>query len=219
MFGGASEQERIRRAIEAMRVVSSTSFAWFGLEHYSMRLALMETCSAESIRAVLVRSISECFYRQFYCAGAAIDYSALSSSRQWLPDSVLLRQLTDANSGQGCLQSGWRVVMASSEKLLVERDGLTVSVTPKEERKECISRIDANFVSLLAPKGAAGISPATTWQWTIQYPKRLSGCSNVLEPRCGGLGAVRQTCHPCSQSRFRSLHTKGSLCRKCGGPM
>lgn len=132
-------RNQIAEAVDAIRINSSTSYAWFGQRSQplssSKRAKLNEDARAECLTVALQHQL----YSDFYTLGRAMPVT--DSSRGIGPGAVaeFTTELAAANCGTGYWDDGWQVkVFEVGESASVSKKGLTLqaefrSLEPKPE--------------------------------------------------------------------------------------
>jgi hypothetical protein len=151
----------IRSAIEAIQVDFPAAFSWFGKRYTCTPGELAEHLEQEQRAGLLLLSLQDLLYRQFYCSGGVIYHAA-----GW--DSVTISRgvggfvthLVEANTGRGASDAGWHVCALDSEGVGLSKDGLTVHVRREMCRFERGSRIALGSpAALRQPNGSFSFSP------------------------------------------------------------
>jgi class II lanthipeptide synthase len=149
-------REQVALALRAVRVRSSTSYAWFG--HAARPLTAAQTIGfdASVLREYLVDRLQEELYRSFYGRGRPVPFRP-EEAPPVRPDPAFVEALSACNAGRGGWEPGWRVAEADGPTLLVARDGLHVRVPASE----CQPKRPASgtFVSVRRPNEHRAVSP------------------------------------------------------------
>jgi hypothetical protein len=119
----------------------------------------MRTLPAPAGRAYLVALLEHVLYQSFYCAGGPIPSTADRPEATSLPDPAFVEELSAANAGRGCWAGGWLVDGWSGHDLLLQRNGLRVSV------------------KLTQVRIAEGAEPAIGSAAQVRLPKELAFAS------------------------------------------
>ncbi len=123
-------RELVGVAIQALGLLSPTSFTWFGRPVGVLPPSVEDAMDPESRRAYLLHSMQLQLYADFYCRGFAspsLDPGSHGLARRPEP---FVEALAAANTGRGSREPGWEVVSAIADQVVVERDGLTLWITP-----------------------------------------------------------------------------------------
>src|SRR5688500_13374569 len=106
----ATYVDLVQQAIDATEFLSASRVQWFGtpaVPEFPARLK--RVCTPAAVREYVLLTLQEHLYRNFYCKGGASPWSSegelRSSFRSVTP---LIRQLSEANSGNGSLTPGWK---------------------------------------------------------------------------------------------------------------
>jgi hypothetical protein len=124
--------EQISGAVDALRIVSPGTYAWFGRRVQIAPARLRASLTPALTRRLLLAALSERLYADFYLRGDAAPSRTGLAGRA--PDSPATRAafveaLARANSGHGQWDDGWEVrAITPDGELLVERDGTALRV-------------------------------------------------------------------------------------------
>lgn len=128
----SSYRDSVGGALEALTILSPTSYSWFGSGVRGLSPEIEAAMDAKTARSYLLHQLQAQLYDDFYCRGEA---------RPSMPDpwpaprggpSPLVQALSKTNAGSGSLEGGWRVVEVDRDEVVVERDGLRVWASPHE---------------------------------------------------------------------------------------
>ncbi len=92
--------------------------------------------SAEARARHLVAEILSCLYEHYYLQGEPLPTLPVWLRAPSSGDAGFIGTLSDANHGTGRWESGWTVVERDDDGIWVERDGLTVWITPETYQRE-----------------------------------------------------------------------------------
>jgi len=126
----ARYRDLVRGAIEALALLSPTSFTWFGQPVGVLPSDIEHAMDPTSARAYLLHSMQQKLYADLYCRGSAapsVDPATHGLARRPEP---FVEMLAAANTGRGSREPGWRVVSADAERVVVERNGLSLWIAP-----------------------------------------------------------------------------------------
>jgi hypothetical protein len=117
-------RQQVAEALRAVRVISPTSFAWFGQPAAPLRRGVRAALSAPTARELLVTRLAGELYEWFFIQGAPMARNA-DNVPTGRGDPAFVAALSVANAGGGGWSDGWRVVAADDgDVLVVQRDGL-----------------------------------------------------------------------------------------------
>src|SRR5262245_59383349 len=93
--------QHVTAAFDAVRIHSTTTFSWFGLESSRMSPRVGRLLTSETARSYLIFSLQSKLYEAFYARGGAARVASLeeSGTTRTAPDYV--EQLSRANAGLG----------------------------------------------------------------------------------------------------------------------
>jgi hypothetical protein len=143
----------VREALAAVEILSASSYSWWG-QRSALPEVVVRLADAGALRSALLVSISSRLYDCFYTQGTPRRTVASAGERTGV--GRLSQELSNANGGTGCLESGWRVVDAEDERLVVRRGELRLWVTDDEVTGR--ARI-GDSVSVLLPADLPAYSP------------------------------------------------------------
>jgi hypothetical protein len=143
-------------ALAAVRVHSPTSYSWFGRRNPPLPRAIGQAINPDEARAYLLNVLQLELYNHLYCPGAATPADkAESGGRRSPTPTPLLAALSEANTGMGSREPGWRVHAIEGDQIVVERHGLHLWV---ELDEVCLTD---------------GTRPEPGAPLTIRFPKEL----------------------------------------------
>lgn len=127
-----AHRAEIRAAASAVRA-HTASYSWFGQRHRVLPREAAKAMGAAAARSFLVNAVQTRLYGDFYRTGGPVRADEFQRS-----DGVsaqrrsFLWTLSDANSGKGCTERGWRVVGDDGPHTVVEQAGLRLWLEPGE---------------------------------------------------------------------------------------
>jgi hypothetical protein len=117
-------RQQVAEALRAVRVISPTSFAWFGQPAVPLRRGMRAALSPPTARELLVARLAGELYEWFFTQGAPMARHA-DDVHAGRGDPAFVAALSGANAGTGGWSDGWRVVDADDgDVVVVQRDGL-----------------------------------------------------------------------------------------------
>jgi hypothetical protein len=156
-----SYEALIGGALAATAIHSPTSYTWFGRPGPSLTPEATAAIAPEAARSFLVYHLKMQLYADFYCPGGA--RPALETWDAQRPPSgrtSFLQELSDANTGRGSFEPGWTVRSLEPERVVVERDGLSLWATKDEVVAEGAGDVSVGSpVRVRLPKELFKLSP------------------------------------------------------------
>ena len=148
-------REQVASALRAVTVTSPTSYAWFGTGSRPLPRAMLAALDPATSRRYLVGALQRELYRSFYSQGRPVP-SQPDRGGPARSDHAFVQALSDANSGSGGWDPGWRVERLEREVAHVRRDGLSV----RAHASDCRGAVEPDApVSLRRPKDLTAASP------------------------------------------------------------
>ncbi len=152
--------EQLKAALGAVQFHSRLTYSWFGTSPRRAGRVVPKALAPERQRRWVLNNLQAQLYRDFYCPGlpVAAGQGANQSRDTGITDFV--RQLSEANTGKGCVSEGWNVQAFHAGDVTVEKGGLQLWV----RRQDCLlsneTRIEPGAsLALHFPKGLPDISP------------------------------------------------------------
>jgi hypothetical protein len=143
-------REQVESALRAVAVTSATSYTWFGRRSRPLPRAVTSALAPDSARALLIDGLQNELYRSFYTKGRPVPVSTTGAPA--CSDQAFVEALSDANSGTGGWQPGWRAERVEHGTVLVVRNGLHARVPVADCRgANCGGSVGAP-VSIRRPK-------------------------------------------------------------------
>jgi hypothetical protein len=164
---------QVAEAVRAVRVISPTSFEWFGQPAPPLRRGVRAALSPPAARELLVTRLAGELYEWFFTQGAPVpritDDAPLDRG-----DPAFVAALSGANAGTGGWSNGWRVVDAGDgDVLVVQRHGLRLRSAASDLRH------------------ADGGSPGPGATVLARRPKELHGASPGFYVALGNVAGGR----------------------------
>lgn len=125
-------REIVAGAVDAVTLLSPTSFAWFGRPVGALPEEVEQAMDADSARAYLLYTLQHQLYADCYCRGHAAPTLDNGAHGRAGRSDTFVEMLAAANTGAGSREPGWRVVEAAGQQLVVERNGLSLWIGPDE---------------------------------------------------------------------------------------
>jgi hypothetical protein len=122
-------RDQVADALGVVRVTSPTSYTWFGRPAPPLKRALRSALAPPAARQYLVARLEQELYESFYLRGVPRPHSRQDA----LPngaDPAFVTALSDANTGTGGWDPGWRVVEVAHDdgSIVAERAGLRLQM-------------------------------------------------------------------------------------------
>ena len=153
-------RELVARALAATVVHSPTSYSWFGHRVGALATRTVHAITRDAARGYLLHHLQAQLYRDFYIRGHAAwpdDSPARMPVTGFTP---FVQALSAANPGRGSGEGGWRIRGFESERIVVERDGLSLWVNGDDVIAEGRGELAANAaVRVRLPKELLRLSP------------------------------------------------------------
>jgi hypothetical protein len=150
----SEHRELALSALTALQIHSPTSYSWCGDTHGPLAPEVEHAMSPELAREFLLHQLQNEFYANFYCRGFPVASGAPEHHTQ-LGSAAFLETLSRCNRGRGTLQPGWLLQEESEGQLVVERDGLSLWVSPAQT----VADEQPGTVSLRLPNELRKASP------------------------------------------------------------
>lgn len=120
---------QISDAVNAVTILSPTSFAWFGAPARPVPAGLRAALAPAVARRLLLAALRDRLYADFYLQGGAAPTRGLRISAHPAARAAFVAALARSNSGRGQWDDGWDVLAVEPDGgLRVERDGIVLSV-------------------------------------------------------------------------------------------
>lgn len=120
-------REQVTLALRAVAVRSPTSYAWFGCPSRPLPQAVSSAFPPGAEREYLIARIAQELYRSFYTRSRPMPHRPGDDPLAG-PDPAFVEALSDANTGRGGWDAGWRVEAVEGTNLQVTRHGLRMRV-------------------------------------------------------------------------------------------
>ncbi|HEY0590166.1 MAG TPA: T3SS effector HopA1 family protein [Thermoanaerobaculia bacterium] len=142
----------LREAVSATRVRPPHAFAWFGRGEVAVAASFRPRLTARERAAALARSLASRLYLAFYSQGAATSHPPAFPSPAF--DPAWVARLSRANRSRACRDGGWREIGRSAGEAIVGKNGVRVTVSADDVRRDRDAR-----VSILVPRELLRMSP------------------------------------------------------------
>lgn len=155
--------EKLKLALQAIELQSSSSFSWFGKKEASLPPKLKGKLPPEILRAYLSNKIESLLYSQFYCLGGAtpLEFQPTTPKIGLSKKVSFISDLSDANKGKGYLDSDWKVLSVGNDHLIIEKNGVRFNA----EKQLCFFHEDNSIKPGMSVK----------FQLPKEYPNRFPG--------------------------------------------
>lgn len=153
--------QQLKTTVQATVLLPSSTFSWFGKRSQPLPSKLRKFFTSEALKNVLLVTLQEKLYTNFYCKGyaASLDWQEYYSKR---PTGVkpFVEELSAVNSGIGYWSKGWLVRSLEDNKIVLFQAGLEL----RSEPKYCLisqgtSFASGSYASIRFPKDFPEISP------------------------------------------------------------
>jgi len=151
-------RDKIAAAIDAVGVLSSTEFSWFGRAEGRLPASIARSIDPPTARAHLQRQLMMRLYGSFYLFGRPLpdDQTVKFPSE----DPNFVEALSSSNAGAGSQIEGWDVLSLDGEALVVERTGLILTVPQAKCTFIGDGKVSAGgTVTVQLPNERRGLSP------------------------------------------------------------
>ncbi len=149
---------QLNAAVQAIGFLNDTQFTWFGTASEGLSSTVRRALAPETARSLLRHQLGQTLYNQFYTKGAPLPHA---DEAEWArEDPGFVAELAAANQGKGSAETGWTARGFRVGRVVVERQGLTLEVTPEA----CVPPISepqasAVEISLRVPSARPNLSP------------------------------------------------------------
>lgn len=155
----AAYRDVVAGAIEAVTLLTPTSFAWFGRPVGVLPAGVEQAMDAQSSREYLLHSLQLKLYVDCYCRGGAAPSVDEGHGLARRPESFV-ETLAAANTGRGSREPGWQVISVSEKQIVVQRNGLSLWIAPGD----VVERVDeelapGTLVHIRLPNELRKLSP------------------------------------------------------------
>jgi hypothetical protein len=141
-------------------ILSPTVYSWFGTRSEDLPRRVKQSLGADLARSYLVSTLSAQLYRDYYRQGRPVAMAPVATSLARPAKERFLTDLAAANAGTGSWSPGWTVRSVDGVRIIVDRNGLCLSVAAEEIHPA--TGDDARpgaVVRLPLPPGSAEVSP------------------------------------------------------------
>ena len=151
-------RDQIREAVDAIRITSLTSYAWFGRRSQPLPSIRRRELNEDTAAACLTVALEHQLYSDFYTQGRAMPVIDSSAGTNPGETAEFTRQLSAANCGTGYWDEGWQIKsIETSEVAAVTKNHLTVqaefrSLRPRPQKV-------GQAVAVYFPSEETSISP------------------------------------------------------------
>lgn len=149
----------VEGALEALRIDTPTSYSWYGEQSQPLPPDVVAEMGEDTARDFLCDRLQVQLYTNFYCSGRALpaQRERMTISRPGAA-SLFTDSLSQANTGTGSRESGWKILREEDdERLVVHRNGLSLWARPAEVRGDDLS--PGREVSVTLPPELLRLSP------------------------------------------------------------
>jgi hypothetical protein len=139
----------------AIRIDGWRGFSWFGVYSRVRPAGRLQDVPPETLRRYLVAMLQHRLYADFYQPGTPRAANSVQGSGQHASGGGFVQELSHANTGTGYWEPGWRVQGVEAEHLLVQKEGLVLSVP----REACSADVAGAAATVRMPKELLKASP------------------------------------------------------------
>jgi len=147
---------QVAAALEATAIRPSGAWTWLGRR---VARAPVNTLGPAVGRAFRVATLERLLYESFYCPGVPTPSPVQERRVAPRSDPPFAEELSTANVGRGCWETGWRIEARRGEDLLVGKDGLRVLVAPSHAKVPVGGPLTGSPVQIRLPKELPYASP------------------------------------------------------------
>lgn len=159
-MGESPYRKLVAEALAATAVQSPTSYSWFGHRTSGLPARTAGVITREAARAYLLYHLQARLYNDFYTRGCAAWPDESPGRMPVTGFTPFLQALSAANPGRGSHEGGWRVRGFEGDRVVVERDGLSLWVKGNDVVAEGSREVIANTaVRVRLPKELLKLSP------------------------------------------------------------
>ena len=151
-------REQITEAVDAIRILSWTSYTWFGRRSQSLPFSSRVRLNEQSAAACLAAALQHQLYSDFYTLGRAMPVSDSVGGSSPAAVADFTRQLSRANCGTGYWDDDWTVTaFQASDIAAVTKNGLSLQAefSSLQPRPTAVGQ----SVAVSLPHDGIGISP------------------------------------------------------------
>jgi hypothetical protein len=150
---------QLQPALDALTVTSPTTYDWFGQASRPLSRAVRAALTPAEAHDFLVARVAAELYRSFYVRGHAVRVDRDEAGAHADADHAFVQSLSEANSGAGGWEAGWKVAGRDGAQLVLARGRLRVRAAPEDCRPAGDAALDGEPVSVRRPKELRNISP------------------------------------------------------------
>ncbi len=152
--------EQVEGAIRATAFHGRNGYSWFGIPCPRFTPRTRQVLGERAIHKWLLSQLRWQLYGAFYCQGIAAPAEVAIGVHSPPSAAHFVEELSQANSGNGYWEQGWKVTAKNSHRLLVRRNGLELWALPEDCRSPSNGQLsEGTPVSLHFPKEMRQISP------------------------------------------------------------
>jgi Lanthionine synthetase C-like protein/HopA1 effector protein family len=153
--------EQLKTTVQATVLFPSLTFSWFGKRSQPLPSKLRKFFSPTTLKNVLLVTLQENLYTNFYCKGCAAPLDLHEHRSKSLTGiRPFVKELSAVNSGIGYWDKGWLIRSVGDKKIILFQAGLELRIDPEY----CLisqgtSLTPGNNASIRFPKDFPEIAP------------------------------------------------------------
>jgi hypothetical protein len=150
--------DQVAAAVGAVTIRGPTRYAWLGRASRPIPASLEAALDESERRGYLVSCLREELYWSFYCRGRPVP-ARWGEPEPVSPEPWLATALSDANTGRGSWEPGWRVQRVVGEEVVVAASRLRARVAASDCRAPAGAVHAGAAVSVRLPRELPALSP------------------------------------------------------------
>jgi HopA1 effector protein family len=150
--------DQIVAALRAVTIRGPSRYAWLGRGSRPLPVSLDADLDESDRRTHLVACLREELYCSFYCHGAPVP-ARWGAPEPVSADPWLVEAMSQANTGRGSWEPGWRVERLKGQEVVVATDHLRTRVSREDTRAASGAVRPGAAVSVRLPKELPSLSP------------------------------------------------------------
>jgi HopA1 effector protein family len=151
-------RKQVAAALDAVAILSPTRYAWLGRARQPLPASIEAEMDESERRNYLVSCLVDELYRSFYCHGGPVsarwDETGPASADPWLIEAI-----SQANSGHGTWEHGWKVERLDGDEAVVATGRLRARVPMSDCRAPVGQMGPGAAVDVRVPKELPELSP------------------------------------------------------------
>lgn len=120
-------RRQVMGVIRGAAVHSAAAYSWFGNISPKIAGTGRRADGKNPVRETLISHLRSQLYTDFYCQGLAAPHRQQILDQQASGTTPFIQELSAANTGRGCRQSGWHLrEVIDGDRVIARRDGMDV---------------------------------------------------------------------------------------------